>query len=121
MKHAVVICTETRFRRAVVQPSPMYGRSRVPIVVVTLQVYILSRMGNNRAALALIIERLQDIPRAIEFVRAQRDEELVEELIDWALRSADTTGMLSASMSKCAAMFSSLPLPGHHAAAGLPC
>ncbi|WIA39313.1 hypothetical protein OEZ86_005428 [Tetradesmus obliquus] len=58
------------------------------------QVYILSRMGNSRAALALIIERLQDIPRAIEFVRLQRDEELVEELIDWALRSADTTGQL---------------------------
>ena len=61
-------------------------------VVAALQVYILSRMGNTRAALALIIERLQDIPRAIDFVRAQRDDELVEELIDWALRSADTTG-----------------------------
>jgi hypothetical protein len=62
-------------------------------VVLRLQVYILSRMGNSRAALALIIERLQDIPRAIEFVRLQRDEELIEELIDWALRSADTTGV----------------------------
>lgn len=60
--------------------------------VMCSQVYILSRMGNTRAALALIIEQLQDIPRAIEFVRAQRDDELVEELIDWALRSADTTG-----------------------------
>lgn len=49
-------------------------------------------MGNCRAALALIIERLQDIPRAIEFVRLQRDDELIEELTDWALRSADTAG-----------------------------
>jgi hypothetical protein len=56
------------------------------------QVYILSRMGNSHAALALIIEQRQDIPRAIEFVRLQRDDELWEELIDWALRSADTTG-----------------------------
>jgi hypothetical protein len=64
----------------------------LPTVFPCLQVYILSRMGNSRAALALIIERLQDIPRAIEFVRLQRDDELIEELIDWALRSADTTG-----------------------------
>lgn len=49
-------------------------------------------MGNSRAALRLIIRAQQDIPRAIEFVRLQRDEELWEELIDWALSSADTTG-----------------------------
>lgn len=54
--------------------------------------YVLSRMGNLRGALALIIEARADIPRAIEFVRCQRDEELWEELISWALRSADTTG-----------------------------
>lgn len=58
------------------------------------QVYILSRMGSSRAALALIIEKLSDVPRAIEFVRQQRDDELVDELIDWALASADTTGVL---------------------------
>lgn len=56
------------------------------------QVYVLSRMGNSCAALRLIIRNQQDIPRAIEFVRLQRDEELWEELIDWALSSADTTG-----------------------------
>jgi hypothetical protein len=67
------------------------------VSLLLLQVYILSRMGNSRAALALIIERLQDIPRAIEFVRLQRDDELIEELIDWALRSADTTGGARAS------------------------
>lgn len=54
--------------------------------------YVLSRMGNSRAALRLIISAQQDIPRAIEFVRLQRDEELWEELIDWALGNADTTG-----------------------------
>lgn len=59
-----------------------------------LQVYVLSRMGNSRAALRLIIRNQQDIPRAIEFVRLQQDEELWEELIDWALSSADTTGAL---------------------------
>lgn len=53
---------------------------------------MLSRMGNSRAALRLIISKQQDIPRAIEFVRLQQDEELWEELIDWALSSADTTG-----------------------------
>lgn len=56
------------------------------------QVYVLSRMGNSHAALHLIISKQQDIPRAIEFVRLQQDEELWEELIDWALGSADTTG-----------------------------
>lgn len=57
-----------------------------------MQVYVLSRMGNSAAALQLIIRNQQDIPKAIEFVRLQRDEELWEELIDWALSSADTTG-----------------------------
>ncbi|GBF95415.1 hypothetical protein Rsub_08377 [Raphidocelis subcapitata] len=58
------------------------------------QVYILSRMGNSREALALIIERRRDVPRAIEFVRRQADGELWSELIEWALRSPETTGQL---------------------------
>lgn len=64
----------------------------LPGCVAALQVYVLSRMGNSAAALRLIIRNQQDIPRAIEFVRLQQDEELWEELIDWALSSADTTG-----------------------------
>jgi hypothetical protein len=56
------------------------------------QVYILSRMGNSRQALALIIEQRRDIPRAIEFVRRQRDDDLWEALIAWALKTPETTG-----------------------------
>ena len=53
---------------------------------------MLSRMGNSRQALALIIQQQQDIPRAIDFVRQQRDDELWEELIDWALKEPGTAG-----------------------------
>jgi hypothetical protein len=56
------------------------------------QVYLLSRMGNARGALALIIQRQGDIPAAIDFVEAQRDDELWEELITWALQQPATTG-----------------------------
>ncbi|KAG1680753.1 hypothetical protein FOA52_008086 [Chlamydomonas sp. UWO 241] len=57
-------------------------------------VYILGRMGSSRQALHLIIEKLGDIPQAIDFVRAQRDEELWDYLITWALGSSETTGSL---------------------------
>lgn len=56
------------------------------------QVYILSRMGNSRRALAIIIEQRRDIPRALEFVRRQCDDDLWGELIGWALRGPETTG-----------------------------
>lgn len=54
--------------------------------------YILSRMGNSRQALGLIIESRRDVPRAIEFVRRQADDDLWAELIAWALRAPETTG-----------------------------
>lgn len=44
------------------------------------------------APVQVIIERLSDVPYAIDFVRRQSDEELWERLIDWALRQPDTTG-----------------------------
>ncbi len=75
------------------------------VVCVVTQVFVLSRMGNNTRALSVIIERQQDVPRAIEFVRRQADDELWENLIDWALQSPDTTGglvlMLSSSCEVC--------------------
>jgi hypothetical protein len=39
------------------------------------QVFLLSRMGNPRAALELIVERQRDVPRAIEFVRSQEQQQ----------------------------------------------
>ncbi|GAX72786.1 hypothetical protein CEUSTIGMA_g242.t1 [Chlamydomonas eustigma] len=62
--------------------------------MVSEQVYILGRMGISRQALHLIIEKLGDIPQAIDFVRCQRDEELWDYLITWALGSSETTGAL---------------------------
>jgi len=44
-------------------------------------VFVLSRMGNNRQALALIIEKIGDVKEAIEFVQTKNDDELWEDLI----------------------------------------
>uniref|UniRef100_A0A7R9YQY0 Vps41 beta-propeller domain-containing protein n=1 Tax=Chlamydomonas euryale TaxID=1486919 RepID=A0A7R9YQY0_9CHLO len=62
--------------------------------LVAEQVYILGRMGNSRQALHIIIEKLGDVPQAIDFVRSQCDEELWDYLITWALGSSETTGSL---------------------------
>lgn len=58
------------------------------------QVFILGRMGSSAQALHLIIQRLADIPQAIEFVQMQRDDELWELLISLALESPVLTGEL---------------------------
>lgn len=58
------------------------------------QVFILGRMGSASQALHLIIQRLADIPQAIEFVQMQRDDELWELLISLALESPALTGEL---------------------------
>ncbi|KAL0041397.1 hypothetical protein WJX79_002126 [Trebouxia sp. C0005] len=58
------------------------------------QVFILGRMGNASDALHLIIQRLADIPQAIEFVQMQRDDQLWELLISLALESPALTGEL---------------------------
>jgi len=57
-------------------------------------VYILGRMGNNKRALRIIIERQGDTARAMEFVRQQRDHELWEELMSLGLESPDLMGTL---------------------------
>lgn len=47
-------------------------------------VFLLGRMGNNRQALMLIIERLNDVARAIEFAKEQEDEDLWEDLLRYS-------------------------------------
>jgi len=45
-------------------------------------VFILGRMGNSEQALTLIIEKIGDVPMAVEFVEFQKDEELWGVLIN---------------------------------------
>ncbi|KAF8237909.1 vacuolar assembling protein VPS41 [Tricholoma matsutake] len=47
-------------------------------------VFLLGRMGNNRQALTLIIERLGDVHRAIEFAKEQGDDDLWEDLLKYS-------------------------------------
>jgi hypothetical protein len=49
-------------------------------------VYLLGRMGgtNNKQALTLIIERLGDVHRAIDFAKEQADDDLWEDLLRYA-------------------------------------
>ena len=53
--------------------------------------FLLGRMGNNKEALNLIMEQLNDISKAIEFAKEENDEELWEDLINASLGRA---GML---------------------------
>ncbi|KAJ3297142.1 Vacuolar protein sorting-associated protein 41 [Borealophlyctis nickersoniae] len=48
-------------------------------------VFLLGKMGDNRKALMLIIERLGDVKRAIEFAKDQNDEELWEDLLRYSM------------------------------------
>lgn len=47
-------------------------------------VFLLSRIGDNKTALTLIIEGLQDVERAIEFVKEEKDADLWEDLIRYS-------------------------------------
>ncbi|UZJ51584.1 hypothetical protein CBS101457_000904 [Exobasidium rhododendri] len=47
-------------------------------------VFLLSRIGDNKTALTLIIERLHDVERAIEFVKEEKDAELWEDLLRYS-------------------------------------
>ncbi|KAG9300436.1 hypothetical protein G9A89_010061 [Geosiphon pyriformis] len=47
-------------------------------------VFILGRTGNNKKALMLIIERLQDVQRAIDFAKEQEDDVLWEDLLTYS-------------------------------------
>lgn len=58
-------------------------------------VFLLSRMGNNRQALQLIIQEENDVKKAIEFAKEQNDEELWDDLINYSLDKPEfITGLL---------------------------
>ncbi|CDS11660.1 hypothetical protein LRAMOSA03923 [Lichtheimia ramosa] len=48
-------------------------------------VFILGRMGDNKKALMLIIERLDDVQRAIDFAKEQKDDDLWEDLLTYSM------------------------------------
>eukprot|EP00794_Sanderia_malayensis_P011371 gene11371-12556_t len=48
-------------------------------------VFLLGRMGNNKKALSMIIDREKDIGKAIEFAKEQNDDELWQDLITLSL------------------------------------
>ncbi|KAG2575633.1 hypothetical protein PVAP13_7KG377500 [Panicum virgatum] len=58
------------------------------------QVFVLGRMGNAKEALSTIINKLEDIEEAVEFVTDQHDDELWEELIRQCLQKPEMVGML---------------------------
>ncbi|KAH8918518.1 ARM repeat-containing protein [Atractiella rhizophila] len=47
-------------------------------------IFLLGRMGNNKKALMIIIERLADVDRAIEFAKEQNDAELWQDLLKYS-------------------------------------
>ncbi|CAG8565322.1 7125_t:CDS:10, partial [Racocetra fulgida] len=58
-------------------------------------VFILGRMGNNKQALMLIIERLGEVQRAIDFAKEQDDDILWEDLLRYSLdKPPFITGLL---------------------------
>ena len=58
-------------------------------------VFLLGRMGNNKKALYLIIERLGDGNRAIDFAKEQHDDDLWEDLLRYSeTRPAFIRGLL---------------------------
>jgi hypothetical protein len=62
--------------------------------LVTEQVFILGRMNRATEALRLIVNDLEDLPRAIAFVGSQNDDSLWDELISLVTSNADLTGQL---------------------------
>ncbi|KAI8073983.1 hypothetical protein BC940DRAFT_363920 [Gongronella butleri] len=48
-------------------------------------VFILGRMGDNKKALMLIINRLGDVQRAIDFAKEQKDDDLWEDLLTYSM------------------------------------
>ena len=48
-------------------------------------VFLLSRMGNNKKALSMIIEKEKDIKKAIEFTKEQKDDVLWQDLINHSM------------------------------------
>lgn len=48
-------------------------------------VFLLGRMGNNKKALSLIIDKMNDIQKAIDFAKEENDEDLWYDLITQSL------------------------------------
>ncbi|KAL2920015.1 Vacuolar protein sorting-associated protein 41 [Polyrhizophydium stewartii] len=58
-------------------------------------VFLLGKMGDSRRALMLIIERLGDVERAIQFAKDQNDEDLWEEFLKYSMdKPAFIVGLL---------------------------
>ncbi|KAH7104664.1 vacuolar protein sorting-associated protein 41 [Auriculariales sp. MPI-PUGE-AT-0066] len=58
-------------------------------------VFLLGKMGDNKKALTLIIERLGDVNRAIDFAKEQNDKDLWEDLLKYSeTRPAFIRGLL---------------------------
>ena len=47
-------------------------------------VFLLGKMGDNKKALMLIIERLGDVNRAIDFAKERNDKDLWEDLLKYS-------------------------------------
>uniref|UniRef100_A0A7N8WMV8 Vacuolar protein sorting-associated protein 41 homolog n=1 Tax=Mastacembelus armatus TaxID=205130 RepID=A0A7N8WMV8_9TELE len=59
-------------------------------------VFLLSRMGNCRRALQMIMEELEDVDKAIDFAKEQDDKELWEDLISYSIdKPPFITGLLN--------------------------
>ena len=63
-------------------------------------VFVLGRMGDNKGALTVILERMSDIHYAIDFAKEQDDEELWQDLID---HSVDKPEFISALLANVGA------------------
>ncbi|KAJ3370342.1 Vacuolar protein sorting-associated protein 41 [Allomyces arbusculus] len=50
------------------------------------QVYVLGRIGNNKRALEIMMDRMDDIHMAIDYAKGQQDEELWNDLVDFAVQ-----------------------------------
>ncbi|KAJ3398291.1 hypothetical protein CcCBS67573_g05422 [Chytriomyces confervae] len=48
-------------------------------------VYLLGKMGDNRRALKLVIDRLGDVKQAIEFAKEQNDDQIWDDLIKYSM------------------------------------
>ncbi|CDW96747.1 hypothetical protein, partial [Sporisorium scitamineum] len=58
-------------------------------------VFLLGRVGDNKRALSLIIERMGDVERAIDFAKEQNDDDLWEDLLGYSeSRPAFIRGLL---------------------------
>lgn len=58
-------------------------------------VFLLGRMGNNKKALTLIIERLGEVQKAIDFAKEQNDQELWEDLMKYSENKPSTLAVFT--------------------------